>query len=76
MKEMRLQPKLAAKDLMRLFEISERSSRRRMAAVKKTKEKRQYGVAPFNQDPGGSRPYLVDADDVVSQCFIVSDGEK
>lgn len=63
---MNLRPLFSAKDLIQVFQISERTSRRRMAEVIDQKQKRYQGPASY-KNPGGSRPYLVYADDVAYQ---------
>lgn len=66
---MNLRPLFSAKDLMQVFQISERTARHRMAAVIDQRQKRYHGAATY-KNPGGSKPYLVYADDVAFQFGV------
>lgn len=63
---MNLRPMFSVKDLMQVFQMSERTARRRITEVIEQKQKRYQGPASY-KNPGGSRPYLVYADDVAYQ---------
>src|SRR5690554_369306 len=57
---MNLQPLFSTGDLVRLFGVSERTARRRMVKAR-SKIPKPYLKGYYEKNPGGSRPFLVDA---------------